>query len=916
MLVGREVELRALEALCAGARLGQSGVLLLTGEAGIGKTALLEYVAEHTHDLRLLRATGTVGEQDLPFAGLAQLLRPLAHEIDRLPAPQADALGVALALRSGAPTERFAIGAATLGLLTLSAEEQPLAVLVDDAHLLDRPSQQAITFAARRLLAEPIVVLAASRTGEPSPFAAGGLPELAVTRLAPDAAAALAQEASVVQLSPRVRAQITSFSGGNPLAIQELSRHPAELEALAPDSVAPIPATMTTLLEKRVAALPSATRTVVLLAAVADGDLPVIARVCDSVGVTVDDLAPAERAGLLRVVLDRVEFAHPLARAASYTAALPDQRRAMHQSVALALPDSAADRRAWHRCEAALGPDPEVASEIEQVGRRASGRGAFAVAATAHERAARLSSDDSDRATRFLAAGEAAWFAGEDHRATGLLVEATLHDSSPRLRARARGAHGLIAARGGLLVQARDMLISAADEAAGVDPAQALLMYADAVDACFYLLDPAGSSTAADRLQAMLARLSPADPADEELRSAMAIGLIAIGMARVFAGESGAEQIRAGVAAFAEDDAQHRLQSAWELLGVLYLRESATGRDLLQRAVDRRRELSAIGTLPHLLFHLARDDATTDRWQRAAAGYGEAITIARELGQTTELGAALAGLAWLSGRQGRAKECRAAAAEALEIGRAHQLEVATVWSRFALAELDLSTGDAAAAASGFADLGKRLDELGVRDVDLSPVPELVEAQLRTGQERLVQEASAYVERARHKGGPWALARAARVRGLLAADEDIDAEFEEALDRHAETPDRYEAARTRLVYGERLRRARRRVDARVQLQTALEEFERLGAQTWADVALAELRATGVNAQRRESGPVIELTPRELQIALLLSEGRTTREAAAALFVSPKTVEYHLRHVYTKLGVGSRAELAERMRESSG
>jgi DNA-binding CsgD family transcriptional regulator len=384
-------------------------------------------------------------------------------------------------------------------------------------------------------------------------------------------------------------------------------------------------------------------------------------------------------------------------------------------------------------------------------------------------------------------------------------------------------------------------------------------------------------------------------------------------MADVFAGRSGAERIRAGVDYLStRRPSPTDLQSAWEVLGPLFLRESGTGRDLVRKAVAQRRADVAVGALPHLLFHLARDDATTDQWARAEAGYGEAIALAREIGQLTELAASLAGLAWLAGRQGRADACRDLAAEAMTVATSRGVNLASAWARFAVAELDLSNGRASAAAEQFAELAEWLDRLGVLDVDLSPVPELVEALLRSGRANDGrQAASTYIDRAQTKGQPWARARAARVRGMV-GDADSEAAFEEALALHAATLDRFEEARTRLVFGEWLRRARRRVDARVQLRTALDTFERLGAQIWADLTLVELRATGVSAQRRTTGPVVDLTARELQIALLLAEGKTTRQAAEALFVSPKTVEYHLRHVYTKLGIGSRSELTDRMR----
>ena len=917
MLLGRAEEQRAIDALLASARLGQSGVLVLSGQAGIGKSALLEYAAARGEGFRLLRVTGTETERGLPFAGLAQLLRPVESELDRLPAPQAEALGVALALRTGESVDRFAVSAGVLSLLTRAGEDAPLGLLVDDAHLVDQPSAEAIVFTCRRLLADAVFVLVAARDETDHPWSAADLPQRTVGGLAPADAAELASAMSPVPLGGQLRQRVVDLAGGNPLAIRELARDPAQLSGAAPGTPAPLPGVVADAFGRRAAALDPGDRVVLLVAAVADGDLPVIVRVCATGGFDVRALERAELLGLVSANDRRVEFSHSLVRSAVYLAAPAAERRHLHRLVAEALPAGDADRRAWHRCASVLGTDAAAATEIEAVGVRASARGGHAVAASAHERAALLSPAHEERGRRLMTAGEEAWLAGDDARALTLLREAVLYDSSPVLSARARGLEGLVTARGGSLREARDILLAAASDAEDTAPDQALVMYADAVNVCFYLLDGASAASAADRVERLLDQsASDLDP-PRVLGRPAAIASIAVGMARVIAGEGGAERIRAGVAGLAE--AGHDsgvVQSAWEVIGPLYLRESGAGRESIARAVDQRRAAADIGTLPRLLHHLARDDATTDRWSRASAGYGEAVALAREFGQTTELGASLAGQTWLSARQGRVADAHDQAAEVMAIADTHESRLIAAWARFALAELDLSSGDASAAAEQFLELQAWLEEVGMLDVDLSPVPELVEALRRVDREAEAAAAvTTYDARAESKGQPWSLARAARVRGLLAEPAGFEACFEHALELHGRTLDVFEEARTRLVYGERLRRARRRVDARNQLQVALSSFERLGAELWADVALAELQASGVTAHRRDAGPVVDLTARELQIALLLAEGRTTREAAAALFVSPKTVEYHLRHVYTKLGIGSRTELKEHFADAS-
>jgi DNA-binding CsgD family transcriptional regulator len=313
--------------------------------------------------------------------------------------------------------------------------------------------------------------------------------------------------------------------------------------------------------------------------------------------------------------------------------------------------------------------------------------------------------------------------------------------------------------------------------------------------------------------------------------------------------------------------------------------------------------------LPFLLGHVAIDHAATDNWTMALAGYDEAIALARETNQRADLALALGGLARLDARRGIEGACRAHAAEARGVGRELGARIVEVWAVAALGDLELALGRPEAAVEHYREQESLLDELGIGDADLSPAAELVEAYLRLGRlEEAASQADALEARARAKGQPWSLARAARCRGLLAADDDMDRHFEEAVRAHAQTPDVFEAARTRLAYGARLRRARKRVRAREELRAALDDFDRLGATPWADRARTELSATGETARRRDPSTLDALTPQELQIGLLLAQGRTTREAAAALFLSPKTIEYHLRNVYRKLGIHSRDELA--------
>jgi DNA-binding CsgD family transcriptional regulator len=455
------------------------------------------------------------------------------------------------------------------------------------------------------------------------------------------------------------------------------------------------------------------------------------------------------------------------------------------------------------------------------------------------------------------------------------------------------------------------MLVAAAEHAVELDRIAAVVMLAEATILSFYAGDAREMLRTAVRAKE-LAR-------GEDGRAAIFAGL-AHGMALVFAGEgeSGARSIHRAVARLEASDElrDDPYLVVWAAFGPLWLREVKAGRSLYERALDLVRAHTALGAMPELLVHVARDWATTDDWPAAEAAYTEGIALARETGQGVALAFGLGGLAWLAARQGREDECRAHAAEGREACIRAGVAVHELWTLAALGDLELGLGRPEAAVVHYEEWDALLHARGIEDTDLSPGPELAETYLRLGRvDEAVAVAALHDESARAKGQPWALARAARTRGLLAPEGQLEHEFDEALRLHEQTPDRFEAARTRLAYGERLRRARNRVLAREQLQAALDTFERLDARPWAERARAELAASGATLRRRDETAQEALTPQELQIALLLTSGRTTRETAAALFLSPKTVEYHLRHVYQKLGLHSRDELARALAEQA-
>ena len=903
MLLGRTEERLALDHLLGQAREGYSGVLAVVGEPGIGKSALLDYAAQAAGGMRVLRARGIESEAEVPFAGLAELLRPVLGVMEQIPAPQAQALAGALALGPSTARDRFAIGAATLSLLSACAEEAPLTVLIDDAHLLDGSSAGALLFAARRLIADPIAVVLAVRDGEPSLLDGADLRVLRVGGLSQSAGVELLASAHV---SPEAAEQLHRATGGNPLALLELAPDAAAV-ASQPYGPIPISTSIADAFLRRFGQLPETTRRLLVLAAASDGgDCALLARAGGPLGLEIGELAAAEEAGLVNIDGARVEFRHPLARSAVYAQASAAERRDVHAALASALPDRDLDRRAWHLAAAAIGPDDAAASALEQAGARALDRSAYSVAAAAFERGAGLQPAESERAELLFRAADAASLAGEWQRTLALIESARLHAGDPVLIARIDQVWSLVALRQGPIIEGCRLLVDAAERVAQTDPELAVVMLAQSVLGGFYAGATSAMVSAAERAAALAERAGS--------RRALLLAAVAAGQALVAdgQGEAGAAAVRRAIALFEGFDElfDEPLLVVSATVGALYLREAQIGRDLIERAFESTRRQAAVGTLPQLLHLVARDQATTDQWKAAEGSYDEAIRLARETGQQVELAAALAGVAWLEAREGREAACRVHVAEALALSEQLGVALFSIWGVQALGDLELGLGRPMASVVHHEAHVAALRTHEIADVDMSPAPELVEAYLRLDRRGDAEAiAAGYEIAADAKGQPWARARALRCRGLLAGDDPFEPYFEEALALHALTPDVFELARTRFVYGARLRRHRERIRAREQLRAALEVFERLGSKPWADQATVELEATGETARRRDASTLDELTPQERQIARLLAEGKTTREAAAAVFLSPKTVEYHLSHVYRKLGIRSRQELRE-------
>ena len=855
------------------------------------------------------RPAGSSPKRRVPFGGLLELLRPALGRLGSIPGPQADALGRALALQSGPTGERFAVGAATLSLLAAVADDQPVLILLDDAHWLDDSSAAALLFAIRRLVADPIAVLVAVRSGEPSLLDNADLDVLELGGLDRGEAADLVAKAAGAPLDADALERLYVTTAGNPLGLVQLASDAAGLVDPTRAGPVPVSTSIARAFSARAGRLTDPQRAVLVVAAASEiEDLGVVGRAAAELGLEVADLDAAEEAGLLQLDAGKIVFTHPLARSAIYSDASVQERRRAHRALAGALPDRDRDRRAWHLAAATAGPDESAAEALAGAGVRARERAAYAVAAAAFTRGARLHPDARRQGELLFDAAESAWRAGSVDECRRLIEEAALLAVDPLLVARISHRRGRLLAGGGRAAEAHDVIVAAAESIAAEEPELAVVMLADAVDACYPSGDSSRMLATAERAVELAA--GRADP------RASFFAAVAHGMALVFAGRGaeGADAFRRSVA-IAELHAELRDDpetAALLAMGPLYLRESDVGSDLVESALEVTRGHAAIGVLPHLLHRVARDDAGADRWSVAQARYTESLALARETRQGTEIAGALSGLARLQARLGQEERCRANAAESLELCAELDLTTYEIWTRAALGELELGLGNAAAAAEHFDRQSARLVETALADVDLSPAPELVECRLRLGEP---DQAAALAEQnlaaATAKGQPWALARAHRSAALVAAGDIAEPHFERALELHGLTPDVFEEARTRLAFGAYLRRARQRTRARPELRAAIDAFDRLGAEPWAAAAGAELAATGETARRRSAHTLDELTPQEFQIALILAGGKTTREAAAALFLSPKTIEYHLRHVYRKLDIRSREELAEAM-----
>ncbi len=863
----------------------------------MGKSALLAYAAGAVSDLRILRATGIESEAELAFATLHALLHPLTAELESLPRPQADALRSDLALGPSAPGDAFATFAGVLGLLVAAAERQPVLVLLDDAHLVDRSSAHALGFALRRLRDEPVGVLLAIRDGEPSTFDTEGFPELIVPALGDvDARELLSHLAPTT--SPEGLRRILELARGNPLALLELPTLVGPDEPT--DDARHDPPRTSVLLSRafgrRMEGLPEATRTALVVSAASDDDLlNLILQACAVLGIDAGALDPAEAADVVRVEGQRLEFRHPLVRAVAYAGATPAARREAHRALAEALVDRPTEERwAWHRALAAVGPDEVAAGALELVGRRSSGRSASA-AARAFEQAARLSVRDDDRARRLLEAARAAEEAGRVEASVALAEEAGRLTTDELEAAEIAYALGRATVRLGEGGDAVKILTGAAERARVLDPERAALMLAEAVDAAFDV-DPT-------RVES-LARSAWELPWPKGGRTEQ---LVTLRYADVHGSRGDvrrATELWRRASQVVDPDDPERLRLAGEAL--FSAGDDAEAVEVLQRAVDLARRRSALSVLTQSLEFIALAEARQGHLQPALDAASEGLDLLTALRQPREELHACGVIAWIEAALGREVDCRTHVARALDVGR--RLEWSLGSGARALGLLELSLGNASAAVTQLepriAHAGPRLasDAISSRPI----VPSLVEALVRTGRapeaEPLVPPFEAV---AVASGLPLPLGLAQRMRGLVDGSTE---RLEASVGTLAAAGNRYEQARSELLLGEARRRARQRGAARVALRSAMAGFESAGATTWSERARSELAATGETARRRGPSPIGDLTPQERNVARLVARGLSNRQVAEQLFLSANTIETHLRHIFQKTGVTSRTQLA--------
>jgi DNA-binding CsgD family transcriptional regulator len=901
VLQGRRTECAALDRLLEAARGGHSGVLVVRGEAGVGKSALLEYAREAASEFRVTQAAGVESEMELPFAGLHQLCATLLDRLDRLPPPQRDALGTAFGLTSGTRPDRFLVGLAFLSLLSDAADQEPLLCLIDDGQWLDQSSAQVLAFVARRLKAESIALFFAER--EPGELdALAGLPELRLEGLSDAHARELLGSVVSGPLDERVAERIVAETHGNPLALLELPHGSSAVDlagGFALTAALPLPSRIEESFRERVERLPAESRRLLLVAAAEPiGDPALLWRAAERLELGPEAAAPAEAAGLLTLGV-RVTFRHPLLRSAIYRAASPEERRSAHRALAAATdPKIDPDRRAWHRAQATLAPDEEVAAELERSADRARARGGLAAAAAFLERSAALTPDPSLRARRELTAAQAKHEAGAPTAALKLLAAADEGplDQLQRARLERLRAQLAFALRRGS--DAPPLLLAAAKRLEPLDAGLARETFLEALAAAIFAGRLGGGRGVLE--VAETARAAP--PAPQPART---IDLLLDGLASRFTDgyAAGVLPLRQALDAVSRDEGHSEDDIHWLWLACRIapdLWEDETWHELATRQLQLARDAGALSVLPLAATYRAGVHVHAGEFAAAAALIEEADAITLATGNAPLGYTSLVLAAW------RGRE-----AEALELIEASREDAAGRGEGRAITLAEYATavlynglgryGEALAAAQRASEH----DDLGLFGWALI---ELVEAAARDREPRLAADALELLsERTGLTGTDWALGIEARSRALLDEGQGAEDLYLEATERLGRCRIKVHLARAHLLYGEWLRRQNRRIDARESLRSAHELFSTMGAEAFAERAARELLATGETARKRTADTRGQLTAQETQIAELAREGHSNPEIGAQLFISPRTVEYHLHKVFTKLEISSRNEL---------
>ena len=851
--------------------------------------------------MHVLTARGVESESELPFAGLHQLLRPALNRLEDLPAPQSRALRGALGFIERAGDDRFLISVACLTLLADLAERRPTLCLVDDAQWLDEPSADALLFVSRRLDAEGVVILFAAREGDETQFDSGPLPVLHLGGLNTDAAANLVAHRAGTGIAPRVRDLLVERADGNALALVEMPTALTAAQLAGEDAlphVLPLSRDVERLFLERVRRLPESTQQLLLVAAADDtGRLTTVVQAAEALGADGAALDAAEQSGLVVVRGSRLELRHPLVRSAVYQAAGRSERLAAHRALADALGTDDADRRAWHRVAAALDSDEDALRQLDLAAERATARAGHAAAARAYERAAELTVEPLMRGRRLVAAAVAASMAGRNSQAVALAEQAALAGAEPLDRAACARVRGIAELQCGTPYKGSRIFLAGAAELPEDETEKALEMLAHAAESASLAGDPEGMR----EVSRAASKLSIRDDKHSRFLFRFLSGLGPFSEGDAAGGPLLEEAVALGEG---DDDAQRVF---WASAAAAFMGHLGRGSALAERAATLARQRGEVALVAHALASCAAYLLVENRYAEASADAEEAVRLGRQVGAENLTGLPLGVLAVVAAIRGREEEAQQLADEVNGFARERGLALPSAFAVWALAHVDLAHGNWAAALERYDALSRVRPGFGHPLAAILTVPDRIESLVRLGRVEDATEALPAFELWASRAGAFAQCQLDSCRALVASPDKATRHFEDAL-RQADIARPFDLARIRLLYGEHLRRQRQPADARTHLRAAIETFERFDAVVWAERARNELRASGETVRRRGPSAIDQLTPQELQIARFVGDGLSNKDVAAQLFLSPRTVEYHLHKMFYKLGISSRTELA--------